>query len=97
MTHNNQNNIIQVHILVSGRVQGVGYRFWTCKQAERLGISGWVKNLDDGRVEAVFCGEQTNVDQMIKLCYSGPSAAQVIDIISTGETPQNFRSFEIQY
>ena len=92
-----QSDLTQVHVFISGRVQGVGYRFWSVRQAEQLELNGWVKNLRDGRVEAVFLGKQEAVNQMIKLCYSGPYSAQVTDVLTTLETPQNFTTFEISY
>lgn len=66
-----------VHIVVSGRVQGVWFRGWTAKQAEGLQIRGWVRNRVDGTVEAVFAGAQHDVDEMIKRCQSGPPLARV--------------------
>ncbi len=92
-----QSDLTQVHVFISGRVHGVGYRFWSVRQAERLGLNGWVKNLRDGRVEAIFLGKQEAVDQMIKLCYSGPDSAQVTNILTKQEMPQKFTTFEITY
>jgi acylphosphatase len=89
--------MIQVHVLISGEVQGVGYRLWTHKQAEKLGLFGWVKNLVDGRVEAVFCGEEAAVNKMLELCKTGPNLAQVSNVSFSLENPQNFTTFEIRY
>lgn len=66
-----------VHVFVEGRVQGVWYRGWTAREAVSLSISGWVRNLSDGRVEAVFSGVTTNVDSMIKKIHAGPPFARV--------------------
>jgi acylphosphatase len=88
-------NNIQVHLFISGRVQGVGYRFWTQRQAEKLGINGWVKNLADGRVEAVFMGKQEVVEQMIELCNYGPRLAQVTGVFTNSEIPESFTNFQI--
>lgn len=65
------------HIFISGRVQGVGFRHFTRVNAEKLNISGWVKNLPDGRVEAVFDGEEENVRELIDRCKEGPKAGYV--------------------
>ena len=69
-----------VHVTISGRVQGVWYRAWTQKMATELGLSGWVRNRSDGRVEAVFCGPTTKVAEMIGKCRKGPPLARVEDI-----------------
>lgn len=68
------------HIFISGRVQGVGFRHFTRKNAERLGITGWVKNLPDGRVEAVFEGDEEVVNELIQRCRRGPATSYVKDI-----------------
>jgi acylphosphatase len=73
-------NVIRAHVFVSGLVQGVGYRYTTVQQARKLQLNGWVRNLNDGRVEAVFEGEQTAVEEMIRWCHRGPSAAVVEDV-----------------
>lgn len=65
------------HVLVTGRVQGVGYRAWTAAEARALGLDGWVRNLADGRVEAVFAGPRDTVARMIDACRSGPRLARV--------------------
>jgi acylphosphatase len=66
-----------VHVFVSGRVQGVGYRDWTVVTATRLGIDGWVRNRRDGRVEAVLAGSAERVERMLEACRRGPAAARV--------------------
>lgn len=66
-----------VRVRVTGRVQGVWYRGWTHDQATRLGLSGWVRNRQDGSVEALFRGSADQVDIMIALCREGPPAARV--------------------
>lgn len=66
-----------VHVLVEGRVQGVWYRGWTVETAQALGLDGWVRNLSDGRVEAVFMGAGAAVDSMLAACRQGPPAARV--------------------
>lgn len=72
-----------VHVYIEGRVQGVWFRGWTEKQASRLGLSGWVRNLRDGRVEAVFAGDADKVDTMLALCRKGPPMARVDNIVKS--------------
>ncbi len=71
---------IRVHIFISGKVQGVFFRSSTKDKAEELGISGWVRNLADGRVEAVFEGKEGSVKRMIEWCREGPEYARVKDV-----------------
>jgi acylphosphatase len=66
-----------VRLIVSGRVQGVGYRFWAERTARELGLRGWVRNLPDGSVEALATGEADAVARMIEACRQGPRAAAV--------------------
>ncbi len=70
-----------VGLFVSGRVQGVGYRDWLVREAGRHGVSGWVRNLADGRVEAVVQGEVGAVEAVIAACRLGPSYARVEDVV----------------
>ncbi|MBU0572732.1 acylphosphatase [Patescibacteria group bacterium] len=65
------------HVFIKGEVQGVFYRVWVRTQAERLGLTGWVKNLTDGRVEAVFEGPKDKIEEIINKCKIGPSVAGV--------------------
>ncbi|WP_181701929.1 acylphosphatase [Chthonobacter albigriseus] len=78
-----------LHVLISGRVQGVGYRAWTEWKARQLGLSGWVRNRRSGAVEAVFGGSAEAVDAMLAACRSGPAAARVkeIEIVAEPEMP----------
>ena len=69
-----------VHAVITGRVQGVWYRAWTAGEAKKLGLDGWVRNLRDGSVEAVFSGPGANVDEILKRCRKGPPLARVDDI-----------------
>ncbi|MBI9102504.1 MAG: acylphosphatase [Spirochaetales bacterium] len=82
---------------VSGRVQGVGFRFQTHMQARRLGIMGWVKNMPDGSVE-VFCeGESTRLDTFLKWVKKGPQGTRV-DLLKKREVPsKGCMTFTIEY
>lgn len=68
---------IRVRVIIEGRVQGVGFRDWTRRQARARGLSGYVRNLKGGGVEAVFCGDDSAVNDMIGLCREGPRFAVV--------------------
>ncbi|MBF1989495.1 acylphosphatase [Fischerella thermalis] len=87
---------IRAHLFISGRVQGVGYRFATVDTASQLGLSGWVRNLPDGRVEAVFEGVQEVVEEMIRWCHQGPPAAMVKDVVVEYEKPEGLNRFEVR-
>ena len=71
----------RVRAYIEGRVQGVWFRGWTVDEASRRGLSGWVRNRRDGRVEAVFAGDDADVDAMVKACWTGPPAAQVQNVV----------------
>ena len=86
----------RARVLVSGRVQGVSFRDATRSQAEQLGLSGWVRNTQDGQVEAIFEGVPETVQQMIEWCKSGPSSADVEDVSVENEQPENLSSFEVR-
>lgn len=86
----------RAHVFVSGRVQGVFYRANTQKQARRLGVSGWVRNLPDGRVEAVFEGADQAVDAMVRWCHQGSSAARVDNVDATWTAPEGVSGFEVR-
>lgn len=90
-----QRDPIRAHVFISGMVQGVGYRFSTLDEANQLGLNGWVRNISDGRVEAVFEGNKTAVEEMIRWCYKGPPAAVVKDVAVDYEEPEGVGGFEI--
>jgi acylphosphatase len=69
-----------VRVLISGRVQGVGFRWAVAREAESLVVHGWVRNLSDGRVEALIEGDEAAVEQMIDWLRTGPPAARVDDL-----------------
>ena len=70
----------RAHLVILGRVQGVCYRAFTRDLASNLGLKGWVRNLYDGSVEAVFEGEKKIIELALKECYIGPPGARVTDI-----------------
>ena len=87
-----------VHLFVSGRVQGVFFRSETKNNADRHDVKGWVRNLPDGRVEAVFEGEKEAVKALIAFYKHGPSGARVTNIDLTWETyTGTFDKFKIKY
>lgn len=74
--------------IISGRVQGVWFRGWTEREAKKRGLDGWVRNLPDGTVEAVFSGPADAVDAMIEACWRGPPAARVLSVqVSEADAP----------
>ena len=75
----------RVHVFASGRVQGVFFRQKTKQQADSLDVNGWVRNLPDGRVEAVFEGEEEAVKALVEYCHHGPSYARVTNIDASWE------------
>ena len=88
----------RAHVLISGRVQGVFFRSETKHEAGRHGVSGWVRNLPDDKVEAVFEGERENVEKLLEFCERGPPGAKVTRTDVSWETyTGEFRGFEIRY
>ena len=89
------------HLLIKGRVQMVGFRYFTRKKAQELGVNGWIKNLPDGDVEAVIGGEDSAVEQLIEYCKRGPLFADVTKIElqerSYSKEFKQFKQFEIHY
>ena len=75
-----------VRVSITGRVQGVGFRAWMVRQASARNLSGWVRNLPDGAVEAVICGPPDAVDEMIEACKEGPNWANVAAVEVSDET-----------
>jgi len=80
-------------LLITGRVQRVGYRQWMCHEAQQLGLTGWVRNLRDGSVEAVVDGAPLAVSRIIERARSGPPAARV-SAVNTEEVAGSFSGFE---
>ncbi len=85
-----------VHVLIEGRVQGVGFRAWVDLTARGLGLDGWVRNRRDGAVEAVFSGPSDTVGDMLAQCYSGPAAARVDRLHILGDGADTFTSFDVR-
>lgn len=71
------------HVLISGRVQRVGYRAWLAGEARRLRLTGWARNRTDGRVEAVVAGPAEIVSKLLEACRRGPPSARVSDVVAT--------------
>ena len=88
----------RVHAFISGRVQGVFYRSSTKSQAMRMGLTGWVRNLPDGRVELVVEGPPNAVDELLQWCYKGPDYSRVDRIEVQEEIPtKEFDDFSVRY
>jgi acylphosphatase len=87
---------IRAHVFVSGRVQGVYYRATTRERAREEGVDGWVKNLDDGRVEAVFEGDRSAVEAMVEWCHTGSPSARVEGVEAEYGDPTGVEGFEIR-
>lgn len=85
-----------VHVFVTGMVQGVFYRSWTEQTARELGLSGWVRNLPDGRVEAVLEGEKSRVEKMVELCRKGPPHARVEKVEARRKVAFGFEDFQVR-
>jgi len=89
---------VRAHVFIIGRVQGVFFRHETRLRAIRNNVTGWIRNLPDGRVEAVFEGEKENVEAMIEFCRRGPPGAVVKNIEVIWESPKGeFKDFQIRY
>ena len=73
-------SVTAIHLIIHGRVQGVGYRAWTSGTARKLGLNGWVRNRTDGTVEAVAIGHADAITQLVEACYQGPMAAKVTKV-----------------
>jgi len=92
------NERVRAHVIVSGRVQGVFFRAETRQAARRIGVSGWVRNLPDGTVEAVFEGTRAQVDAMLDWCRQGPPTARVDDLqVQEQAATGAFSGFDVRY
>jgi acylphosphatase len=87
----------RAHVIVSGGVQGVFFRQTTAYEAEKRGVTGWVSNLADGRVEAMFEGEESKVKELVEFCRTGPRGARVTSInVSWEPYTGEFGTFEVR-
>ncbi len=86
----------RAHVWISGKVQGVWYRANTREQAQQRGLAGWVRNLSDGRVEAVFEGPEATVEEMIHWCHTGSPMARVENVEVEWEEPQDVEGFTVK-
>jgi acylphosphatase len=87
--------VVREHVWVSGLVQGVFFRYEARERARTRGLAGWVRNLPDGRVEAVFEGPPDAVEAMVEWCRTGPRGAEVTEVEVTPEEPENLDGFEV--
>ncbi len=85
-----------INCFISGRVQGVCFRIATSQQAKLMGLTGWVRNMEDGRVEVFACGEAPLLDQFCKWLAHGPGMAKVINVESVSVDYQEFPDFSIR-
>lgn len=91
-------NLARVHLKISGRVQGVSFRAYTQEEARNIGVTGWVRNIPDGRVEAVFEGNESQIEEMLDWCHTGPPLARVQDVDVQRESYQGtFDDFKIRF
>jgi acylphosphatase len=88
--------VVRYRVLVSGRVQGVYFRDACRRRALEHGVNGWVRNLPDGRVEAVFEGPADGVHRLVEWIRHGPDLAVVVDIAAQAERPEGLRTFLIR-
>ena len=85
-----------VRVLISGSVQGVGFRWGVEREAGRLGVDGWVRNLSDGRVEARLEGDEAAVDGVVAYCHEGPDTARVESVSVTDVEPERSGVFRVR-
>ncbi len=91
-------NKVRRHVYLSGRVQGVGCRYYILANARELSITGWVKNLVDGRVEAILEGDKDNIEKMVEVVKDGPTFGKVTDLkVIDEEYQEEFIDFRLRY
>jgi len=89
--------LVRAHVLISGFVIDVSFRFYTRQKANSLGLKGWVRNLETGEVEAIFEGSEDKVREMLDWCKKGPSFARVDDVkVEISDHKGEFDDFEIR-
>ena len=89
--------IRSIRIRITGHVQGVGFRAWTEQRANALGLSGWVRNAENGDVEALFSGSQDAVNAMLAACQQGPRHARVVRVELVGPAAPPVGPFRTDY
>jgi len=89
--------MVRRHVFVSGMVQGVFFRYEARERARTRGLAGWVRNLPDGRVEAVLEGPDEAVESMVDWCRRGPRGAEVTDVEVIAEEPEGLEGFEVRH
>jgi acylphosphatase len=87
--------MIRAHVFISGKVQGVGYRASAWDAATLLKLNGWIRNLRDGRVEAIFEGSEEQVQEMLRWCHKGPPGARVDAIDVRYEAAEGIKGFQV--
>jgi acylphosphatase len=90
-------DVVRAHVRIDGRVQGVGFRYATADEAHRRRLTGWVRNVDSGQVEAVFEGPRTTVEEMVRWCNDGPPGSFVRKVnVAWDEPLERLSRFEIR-
>ncbi len=84
-----------VHVLISGKVQGVFFRQTAARMAERLNVKGWIKNTPDSKVEALVTGTPDDIKSFINWCKTGPEKADVTDVVVSKQPEIFFKKFEV--
>lgn len=87
----------RVRVLIEGEVQGVYFRDAATRRARDSGLSGWIRNLPDGRVEAVYEGEDDAVQRMVDWSWKGPDRAEVVNVQTNEEAPQGEEGFHVRF
>jgi acylphosphatase len=87
--------MLTVHLLIKGDVQGVFYRATAKEIADKLGVTGWIKNTREGNVEAMVTGNEESVQKFINWCRRGPPKAEVADVIVTKKEETSFTDFSV--
>lgn len=86
---------ISVHYYISGKVQGVWFRSFTKEQADQLGLTGWVRNLSDGRVEVLACGDKAKIAQLHEWLKVGPKLANITEVASEELPYKEYKKFDV--
>jgi acylphosphatase len=89
--------VVRAHVWISGQVQGVFFRYETRERARSRGLAGWVRNVPDGRVEAVFEGPEATVEEMVRWCHQGPRGAVVERVDMKREDAEGLVGFDVTF